>query len=213
MFPIAPTAAACNSRPIVHPLISADESRSIHLQFVVENPNVTTVACIPTVTQSVVAAYVTGSKVVSPDMNNNQTSTGWASGTERVPVVLVVDDHDDTRDLLRLVFEGHGYLVIEATDGEGAVAMALQERPDVIVMDTCLQRIDGLEATRRIRRIPALSGLPIVFLSGRVRPQDRIEAIACGANDYLMKPVGLEELERSIRKQIWAVNRRSKEIR
>lgn len=124
-----------------------------------------------------------------------------ADSTRR-PLVLVVDDHDDTRELLRFVFEAKGYLVIEASDGADAVDMAVQQQPDLIVTDTTLKRLDGLEATRRIRRTPSLSGLPIIFLSGHVQPQARVEAMDSGANDYLIKPVSLDQLEKSIANQM-----------
>jgi two-component system cell cycle response regulator DivK len=141
-------------------------------------------------------------------LNNNLPASPSQSvmpSRERVRVVLVVDDHDDTRALLRYVFEGHGYQVIEATDGDDAVTIAQQQRPDVIVMDASLKRVDGFEATRRIRRIPSISHLPIVFLSGHAQQKTRVDAIASGANDYLVKPVSLEQLERSVEFQIAAV--------
>jgi len=123
----------------------------------------------------------------------------------RERVVMVVDDHDDTRALLRYVFEGHGYQVIEATDGEDAVTIALQQQPDVIVMDASLKRVDGFEATRRIRGIPSISHLPIVFLSGHAQQKARVDAMESGANDYLVKPVSLDQLERSVEHLIDAV--------
>lgn len=138
-------------------------------------------------------------------MNDGLTSRGPAKKPRRERLVLVVDDHDDTRELLRYVFEAHGYLVIEATDGDDAVSLAEQRQPDVIVMDTNLKRVDGLEATRRIRSIPEICDLPIVFLSGHVQQKARIEAMASGANDYLVKPVSLVQLERSVEHQIAVV--------
>ncbi len=117
-------------------------------------------------------------------------------------VVLVVDDHEDTRELLRYVFETHGYQVIEATDGNEAVSVAESARPDVIVMDGTLKYVDGLEATRRIRNIPDVGQVPIVFLSGHAQATARAEALASGANDYLVKPVCIDLLENSIDRQL-----------
>jgi two-component system, sensor histidine kinase len=117
-------------------------------------------------------------------------------------LILVVDDHEDTRGLLRYVFEAHGYQVVEATDGEEAVCLAESFRPDVIVMDSSLKHVDGLEATRRIRNIPAVCNVPIVFLSGHAQATARAAAIASGANDYLVKPVCIDMLEMSIDRQL-----------
>lgn len=117
-------------------------------------------------------------------------------------LVLVVDDDEDTRDLLRYVFETRGYQVIEGTDGEEAVCLAENSRPDVIVMDSSLRHVDGVEAARRIRKLPTVCNVPIVFLSGHAQPTARAEAMASGANDYLVKPVCIDMLEMSIDRQL-----------
>ena len=121
---------------------------------------------------------------------------------DELPNILVVDDHEDTRALLRYVFERQRYQVSEAADGAEAVALAETIRPDVIVMDTTLRNMDGLEATRRIRRISKIRNVPIVFLSGHAQPQARNMAMASGANEYLVKPVSLEQLEIAVDRQL-----------
>src|SRR5215216_6512274 len=78
------------------------------------------------------------------------------------PLVLVVEDHDDTRLLLVYLLEMKDCRVIVAVDGEAAVRVAEHERPDLILMDASLPRLDGLAATRRIRETPALRDVPIV---------------------------------------------------
>jgi two-component system cell cycle response regulator DivK len=117
-------------------------------------------------------------------------------------LVLVVDDHEDTRDLLRYVFETHGYQVSEARDGDEAVCVARSSRPDVIVIDSTLRQLDGFEATRRIRNLPTVRNVPIVFLSGHAQPTAREQAMASGANDYLVKPVSIDMLETCIDRQL-----------
>ena len=117
-------------------------------------------------------------------------------------LVLVVDDHEDTREMLRYVFEKHGYQVIEATDGGEAVSLAARSCPDAIVIDSTLRQVDGFEATRRIRNLPNVCDVPIVFLSGHAQPTAREQAFASGANDYLVKPVCIETLETSIDRQL-----------
>ncbi len=123
-------------------------------------------------------------------------------GGKAVRRILVVDDHADTRALLRYVFEGHRYQVIEAADGAEAIGLAATNLPDLILMDTSLQNVDGLEATRRIRQMSTIANVPILFLSGHAQPQARALALASGANEYLVKPVSLEELEIVVERQL-----------
>ena len=118
------------------------------------------------------------------------------------PIVLVVDDHADTRALLRYVLERQRYVVNEASDGAEAIVLAQELLPDLIIMDTTLQNMNGLEATRRIRRLNKIGSVPIVFLSGHAQPQARAAALECGANEYLVKPVSLEELEIVVEQQL-----------
>lgn len=119
------------------------------------------------------------------------------------PSILVVDDHADTRALLRYVFESHSYEVREAEDGAEAVGLAASMLPDLIVMDSTLQQMDGLEATRRIRQMGINGNVPIVFLSGHAQPQARDTALSCGADEYLVKPVSLDELELVVEKYLF----------
>ena len=78
--------------------------------------------------------------------------------------ILVVDDQEDLRGVLRDLLAGSGYTVIEAADGEAGVAKAKSDRPDLILMDIQMPVIDGYEATRRIKVVPALTSIPIVSL-------------------------------------------------
>ncbi len=110
------------------------------------------------------------------------------------PLVLVVDDHDDTRFLLRTVMEMRGLDVLEACDGEEAISLAERERPDLILMDTSLPRLDGLAATRRMRERASLGSVPIIFLSGHAQPSVRVAAFEAGCNGYLVKPLDLNQL-------------------
>lgn len=122
------------------------------------------------------------------------SDTTGRSGT-RVPKVLVAEDHEDTRLMLRLILERHGLSVVEAGDGLEAVAAAERERPDLILMDGGLPRLDGIAATRRLREVPALSSVPIVFLSGHAGPQAQTDALDAGCDEYVVKPFDIEQLE------------------
>ncbi|MBV8855614.1 MAG: response regulator [Acidobacteria bacterium] len=109
--------------------------------------------------------------------------------------VLVAEDHEDTRALLRMLLERRGYAVVEAGDGLEAVAAAERERPDLILMDGGLPLLDGVAATRRLRGLPALSGVPIIFLSGHAEPQAQAAALAAGCDEYLVKPLDFARLD------------------
>jgi two-component system phosphate regulon response regulator PhoB len=118
------------------------------------------------------------------------------------PLVLVAEDHEDTRFLLRYLLEARGYRVAEAADGEEAVDLAELIRPDLVLMDGGLPRLDGLEAARRIRRLPSPVRVPIVFLSGHAGPAFRAAASAAGCDDYLTKPFEVKQLEKVLRRHV-----------
>jgi CheY-like chemotaxis protein len=109
--------------------------------------------------------------------------------------VMVVEDHEDTRFMLRTLLEMRGGIsVIEAENGEMAIALARNVRIDLILMDTNLPLLDGYTATRRLRELTSTSAVPIVMLSGHAEPAAEAKAFAAGCNDYLVKPFALGEL-------------------
>jgi len=110
------------------------------------------------------------------------------------PLVLVVEDHEDTRVLLKTMLEMRGYRVSLAEDGEEGVRLACREHPRLVIMDASLPRLDGIAATRRIRSDSALKCVPVVFLSGHAQPDFRAAALDAGGTEFLVKPVVLEEL-------------------
>ena len=113
--------------------------------------------------------------------------------------ILVVDDFDDTRLLLRTWLEKRGFRVVEAENGVQAVARAEAESPDLIIMDMEMPQLDGLSATRRIRKIAALSSVPIVAVSAYGADQFRGQALAAGCDEYVSTPFEPDELELIIR--------------
>jgi len=119
--------------------------------------------------------------------------------TDHERTVLVVDDFDDTRLLLRTWLERRGFRVIEAEDGIEAVTRAQSEAPDLIIMDVEMPQLDGLSATRRIRKIKELGAVPIVAVSAYGADQFREPALAAGCNDYVSTPFEPEALEGIIR--------------
>lgn len=103
--------------------------------------------------------------------------------------VLVVEDDDDSRYLMRLELEQLGYLVTEAEDGVKAVEVALRDRPDIILMDLTLPAMDGLEATAKIRSDAAMHEIPIIAVTAHQESDWREEARASGFNAYVTKPI------------------------
>jgi CheY-like chemotaxis protein len=118
------------------------------------------------------------------------------------PLVLVVEDHEDTRFMLTYLLERRGCRVTLALDGETAVRVAGQVHPDLILMDASLPLLDGLAATRRIRKTPALASVPVVFLSGHAEARFRAAALEAGGDDYLIKPFEIDQLERVLERHL-----------
>ena len=112
--------------------------------------------------------------------------------------ILVVDDFDDTRLLLRTWLRKKGYQVIEAENGNEAVAKARESNPDLIIMDVEMPELDGLAATRKIRTLKDSTELPIVAVSAYGADLFRQQALDAGCNDYMSTPFEPDELERLI---------------
>src|SRR5262245_26757738 len=113
--------------------------------------------------------------------------------------ILVVEDQEDLRGVLRDLLTGSGYTVIEAGDGEAGVANAKSHCPDLILMDIQMPVIDGYEATRRVNLDLALKQIPIVAVSSFAMKGDEEKARAAGADDYVTKPYSPMQLLRLIR--------------
>ncbi|HEX8853430.1 MAG TPA: response regulator [Pyrinomonadaceae bacterium] len=111
------------------------------------------------------------------------------------PVVLVVEDFEDNRFMMRRLLEMSGYRVVEAVNGQEAVETAQRERPDLILMDLSLPLLDGLAATRRIRQQDGLSKVPIVAVSAHDTADFHADALAAGCNEYVTKPIDFDQLE------------------
>ena len=111
------------------------------------------------------------------------------------PKVMVVEDYDDTRLLLRQALETRGYHVLEAINGQQAVDLAEREHPDLILMDLDLPILDGIDAAQRIRRQSQMDEVPIVAVTAYPLSYTRVKAFARGCNEYMAKPIDLKELE------------------
>jgi len=132
---------------------------------------------------------------------NSPTETAQARGFERVrkkeqvATVLLVEDTEDNRLMMRRLLEMSGYRVVEAINGVEAVEIANQIRPEIILMDLSLPFIDGLAATRQIRSLPGFSKVPIIAVSAHDTADFHSEALDAGCNAYITKPIDYSELE------------------
>jgi len=108
--------------------------------------------------------------------------------------ILLVEDNEISRDILSRRLRKSGYEVLLAEDGPGALAAAARETPDLILMDMNLPGIDGWEATRELRRRPALARIPVIALTAHTLPADRDRALAAGCDEYESKPVEMPQL-------------------
>ena len=113
--------------------------------------------------------------------------------------ILVVEDQEDNRQILRDLLANAGYDMIEAEDGEQGVAAANRERPDLILMDIQLPVLDGYEATRRIRTNPDLKSVPIIAVTSYALAGDEDKALAAGCDGYVSKPYSPRELLAKVR--------------
>ncbi|HEV7365619.1 MAG TPA: response regulator [Gemmatimonadales bacterium] len=112
------------------------------------------------------------------------------------PLILLIEDETQMRRFLRAALGGHDYRLVEAATAKEGLAQAAGRNPDVILLDLGLPDTDGLEVTRQLRE---WTRTPIIVLSARGREQDKVAALDLGADDYLTKPFGVEELLARIR--------------
>ncbi len=110
--------------------------------------------------------------------------------------IMVVDDYEDTRFLLRQVLEMKGYRVVEAATGRDAVEVACRERPNLILMDLNLPVFDGLVATDLLRACDGLRDVPIVAMTAYDTADHRADAADAGCTEYLAKPIDFDQLDK-----------------
>jgi two-component system cell cycle response regulator DivK len=108
--------------------------------------------------------------------------------------ILVVEDQQDNRQILRDLLTNAGFDIIEAENGEDAIASAQASRPDLVLMDIQLPILDGYEATRRIKADPDLCTIPIIVVTSYALSGDEEKAHACGCDAYVAKPYSPREL-------------------
>lgn len=113
-----------------------------------------------------------------------------------VATIMVVDDDEDIRYMMRVLLEDDGYRVLEAENGQRALEIAQSGDPDIILMDLSMPVLDGFTASRRLREQSKLCDVPIIAITAYDTPEHRTNASAAGINEYLTKPVDFVKLDK-----------------
>ena len=130
------------------------------------------------------------------------TQCSGAAGSRGAGLVLIADDTFDTRELYGLYLTLCGFAVQTATDGEAAVQIALESRPDVIVLDFSMPRVDGITATKRIKEHPRTRHIPVIVVTGFPHQAAQRGALEAGADVFLGKPCLPEDLGKQVQRLI-----------
>ena len=125
-----------------------------------------------------------------------------APPSDTAPLVLVIDDVEDNRDVYTQFLSHQGWRVATAADGEDGLAKAESLRPSVIILDLGLPKMDGWEVAQRLKNAPATSGIPIVALTGHVTKEARQRALTAGVNEFCTKPCLPPDLVATIRRHL-----------
>ena len=116
--------------------------------------------------------------------------------------ILIVEDNPENMRLLEMTLRARGYTLLKATDGEKALDIAMRKRPDLIIMDIQLPKMNGLEVTKKLRETPAFSHTPIIGVTAYAMKGDKEKVIASGCDVYLSKPINTGELPKVIAKML-----------
>jgi len=115
------------------------------------------------------------------------------------PLILVVDDSESNRDILDMRLRASGYEVIQAVDGEDALAVARREKPDLILLDVMMPKLDGFEVCRRLKADPALPFMPIILVTAKSDSKDIVAGLDAGGDEYIAKPIDQAALMARVR--------------
>jgi len=121
-------------------------------------------------------------------------------GAQPTPLILVVDDNLDAREMYAMYLEYEGFRVMEAQNGQEAVEKTRTDRPALVLMDASMPRLDGWDAVKQLKADPATRGIPVLMLTGHAYDEHRVRAAAVGADGFLAKPVLPDELARQVRR-------------
>jgi len=135
-----------------------------------------------------------GAREVDPTLGSPPPRRIWAAGARGAGLILIADDTFDTRELYGLYLTQCGFAVQTVTDGEAAVQTALESRPDVIVLDLSMPRLDGITATKRIKAHPDTRHIPLIVVTGFPHQAAQRGSLEAGADVFLGKPCLPEDL-------------------
>lgn len=113
--------------------------------------------------------------------------------------ILVVEDNQDSRELVVKILKNKGYQLLEAVDGEEAIEKASSEKPHLILMDISIPKLNGFEVTKRLKEEEDLKNIPIVALTAHAMKGDREKFISIGFEGYIAKPINIHELPEQVR--------------
>jgi two-component system, cell cycle response regulator len=116
--------------------------------------------------------------------------------------ILIVDDHEDNIELLRARLEARGYEVHGANDGYAALEAVERVRPDLILLDVMMPKMDGIEVVRRLKANPNLPFIPVIMQTALDSTENKVEGLDAGADDYITKPINFAELEARVNAQL-----------
>lgn len=136
------------------------------------------------------------------DPQAEKTASSGSVGRARI---LVVDDEENIVQLVRSILERQGYAVDTASDGVEALSAIFDRRPDLVVLDVMMPRMDGLTLVEHLRHDPALSDLPVLLLTAKSQDSDILDGYGAGADIYLTKPFRPEELVEFVRRLLTPV--------
>lgn len=112
--------------------------------------------------------------------------------------ILVVEDNMDTYQLMNFFLVKYGYETLQAVNGRDGVAAAIKQKPDLIIMDLAMPEMDGWTATEKIKKDPQTLAIPLIAVTAHALPGDRQRAMDAGCDEYIPKPIDLQELLRTI---------------
>ena len=155
-------------------------------------------------TQNGIEAFLSGLTVLTSNpLADEFLKVGGVERPDATPVILLAEDHLDSREAMRALLEAHGYRVVEAANGREAVELALESKPDLVLMDIMMPEMDGFEATRVLRSQERTARLPIIAVTAMDGAQ-RL-SMQAGANDFVAKPIDTRGLMAKIR--TWLADR------
>ena len=114
--------------------------------------------------------------------------------------ILYIEDNPENRMLMRRVLMAEGYIIEEAVDGQTGLQKAAESPPDLILMDMMMPKVDGYQATQKIRSYQALKDIPIIAMTAKSPQEDNRKAIQAGCNEYLSKPFNLDDILKKVEK-------------